>query len=61
MYKNYFLKNTWKTIKKKQSKGEENNKRRAHTSTRLKKKKKYWGLHCFYSVHDYQRSSLSLN
>ena len=37
----------------------ENNKRRAHTSTWLKKK--YWGLHCFYNVHDYQHLSLSLS
>ena len=36
----------------KQCRGEENNIRRAHTSTWLKKKKKYWGLICFYSVHD---------
>ena len=34
----------------KQNRGEENNIRRAHTSTWLKKK--YWGLICFYSVHD---------
>ena len=36
------------------SRGEENNRKRAYTSTRLNKlkKKKYWGLHYFYNIHD---------
>ena len=71
MYKNYFLKSTWRTTIYiyiyKQSRGEENNKRRAHASTLFKIYIRVYTAFIVFMINlanlkiNYQHLSLSLN
>ena len=61
MYENYFLKNTWKTIFLKQSRGEENNIRRDHTSTQFKKEEENIGLYFAFIVFMINLANLEIS